>query len=848
MAVSLEQFVENLIRSGLFSAAELSAFQRSLPPEKRPKDAQELARSLNQAGKLTKYQAAAVYQGKTKGLALDEYIVLDRIGAGGMGEVFKAKHRIMERVVALKVLPLKAMKSPDAVQRFQREVRAAAKLTHPNIVTAYDAREHEGIHCLVMEYVDGKDLSNVLADEGPLPVDRAVNYVAQAARGLEYAHKQGVIHRDIKPGNLLLDREGTVKILDMGLARVGATDTPSDPKGAEPLTASGQMMGTWDYMAPEQAADTHGADHRADIYSLGCTLYRLLTGKPPYSGETAIQTLLAHQQAPIPSLSEARPDVPQELDAVFRKMMAKGPEDRYQSMGDVVADLEACFAGDELPAPSSGAQPAESSTDSKLTAFFQGLAKGGVAAKRKAAPVAEETMRRGPEQETSVAAGEGATVAVSGRKKLVLVGVAGGATGLVLILGLVLMLGRGGEESKEKPAQAAVKTDEERAKDERPSRELTARSSSPDVKEAEPEPPEWQAALDETAAKAKALIAEERFGEAKQLYDALGGRYEDSQLDDLINDAVTAIQGQAGSAYEQAEAQAKQLAGKKEYADARKALDGVINRHGIPANVEAAKQILAQIDAAEEVAEAQMAAAQDEAARTAEIEKQKQVEQRYTEAMKPIEELVAAWDFRAASAALAEVQFEEEEPAARLAAWRAGVARLVDLKVRIIAEINDSDPPLKSTALMIRGAGRDLTEASDNGISAELRTGNTESIGWPDVGPQAIEKLIGLVSTPDSSDDWLAAGVLALFSKNPSVAEKHFDHARSLGADIAPYLAPLAATAFREAKSLLEAKKSAEAEALLTTIEKTYGNTPWFSSNKPEFDAVRIQARQGIVV
>ncbi|NQT13136.1 MAG: serine/threonine protein kinase, partial [Planctomycetes bacterium] len=260
MAVSLEQFVENLVRSGLFSAAELSAFQESFAPEKRPKDAQGLARSLNQAGKLTKYQAAAIYQGKTKGLALDEYIVLDRIGAGGMGEVFKARHRTMERVVALKVLPLKAMKSPDAVQRFHREVRAAAKLTHPNIVTAYDAREHEGIHCLVMEYVDGKDLANVLADEGPLPVEQAVDYARQAARGLEYAHEQGVIHRDIKPGNLLVDRKGTVKILDMGLARIGAADTSSDPKGGEPLTASGQMMGTWDYMAPEQAADTHGAD------------------------------------------------------------------------------------------------------------------------------------------------------------------------------------------------------------------------------------------------------------------------------------------------------------------------------------------------------------------------------------------------------------------------------------------------------------------------------------------------------------------------------------------------------------------------------------------------------------
>jgi len=370
--VSLEQFVQHLTASGLMSAAEVTAFQDALPPDRKPKDGEALAREMFRANKLTRYQAQAVYQGKTKGLVFGEYRVLDKLGQGGMGVVLKAEHRRMERVVAVKMISAAAMKAPQAVARFYREVKAAAKLNHPNIVQAYDAGEDQGVHYLVMEYVDGKDLGAIVKESGPLPVAQAVECVIQAARGLQYAHDEGIVHRDIKPANLVVDKKGTVKILDMGLARVGGA---SDDPRAEKLTQSGQVMGSVDYMPPEQSQDTHAVARRADVYSLGCTLYRLLTGEAPSQGETLIQILLAHRESQIPSLCRARSDVPPALDAVFQKMVAKRPEERQQSMAEVVADLERCM-GKRAGAVQSLAEQSGSGGDQALSEGLSSLQEG----------------------------------------------------------------------------------------------------------------------------------------------------------------------------------------------------------------------------------------------------------------------------------------------------------------------------------------------------------------------------------------------------------------------------------------------------------------------------------------
>jgi len=382
MPLSLDHFIENVILSGLMSVDELAVFQGSLPPERQPRSPQDLARELILAGKLTRFQAEKVYQGKTRGLVFDEYTILDRLGAGGMGQVYRAEHHTMGRIVALKMLPPKMMDSPEAVRRFQREVRTAARLLHPNIVTAFDAREHDGVYCLVMEYVDGQDLATLVKENGPMPVESAVECILQAARGLEYAHGENVVHRDVKPSNLLVDKKGTVKILDMGLARVfGAPDQGSGDR----LTGSGQMMGTCDYLAPEQAENTRTADCRADVYSLGCTFFRLLTGSPPYTGDSMLKILLAHREAPIPSLCDDRGDVSPQLDAVCRKMLAKRPEDRYQSMTEVIAALETCMTGRQVR-PLAG----EVSGDTALTSFLQQLSEGAAGIRRRTAAAEEK--------------------------------------------------------------------------------------------------------------------------------------------------------------------------------------------------------------------------------------------------------------------------------------------------------------------------------------------------------------------------------------------------------------------------------------------------------------------------
>jgi formylglycine-generating enzyme required for sulfatase activity/tRNA A-37 threonylcarbamoyl transferase component Bud32 len=262
------------------------------------------------------------------------YCILRELGRGGMGIVYQARQTLMNRQVVIKVINKALLDNPDALERFHREVEAAARLAHPNIVTAYDAEQASDLHMLVMEFVPGQNLAEVLQKKGPLPVVHACVYARQAALGLQHAHEQGMVHRDIKPHNLMLTPKGQVKILDFGLAKL-----VSENRVQAALTALNSYMGTPDYSAPEQATDARKADIRADIYSLGCTLYCLLAGRPPFQEETPVQTILAHLEKEPPPLPELRPDVPAALWAVVARMLAKDPALRYQKPAEVAQAL-----------------------------------------------------------------------------------------------------------------------------------------------------------------------------------------------------------------------------------------------------------------------------------------------------------------------------------------------------------------------------------------------------------------------------------------------------------------------------------------------------------------------------
>ncbi|MBL8796862.1 MAG: serine/threonine protein kinase, partial [Planctomycetia bacterium] len=358
---STETFVETLRACELLDAPQLNELRRTFPAG--GDDPRPLARRLMQQGWLTAYQINQLLTGHGHELSLGHYILLERLGEGGMGQVYKARHQKLGRVVALKVMRKDRMTEHDTIRRFQREIQAIAQLSHPNIVMAFDADEVHGVHFFAMEYFEGIDLNRLVRRLGSLPISKACEYIRQAALGLQHAHERGLVHRDVKPSNLLLTKGGPpaaggslVKILDMGLARLemGSDATES----SQTLTQRGVIIGTADFIAPEQAMNPHGADIRCDLYSLGCTFYFLLTGQVPFTGGTALEKLFRHRLEPPKPVQELRPDVPDVVADIVQRLLAKAPADRYQTPATLATDLADVRAGassvqtfDNLAAP-----------------------------------------------------------------------------------------------------------------------------------------------------------------------------------------------------------------------------------------------------------------------------------------------------------------------------------------------------------------------------------------------------------------------------------------------------------------------------------------------------------------
>jgi len=329
-ATSTVELLDFVRRSGVVAADQLNRFVAGQP--NLPTDPTQSANLLVQKKILTAFQAKLLLAGRYKGFRLGAYLLQDQLGQGGMGAVYLAVHETLRRKAAIKVLPPGGNKL--SVERFLREARAAAALDHPNIVRTHDVGRDGDIHFLVMEYVEGQTLDRLLTASGPLSTQRAVEYIAQAATGLQHAYEKGFIHRDIKPSNLILSKDGTVKILDMGLARSFEKD--------DQLTAlldHDAVVGTADYISPEQAMNDPSVDIRTDIYSLGATFFAILTGRPPFDGPTASK-LIQHQMKAPPSLSQLDKTIPKVLAQVVAKMLMKKPEDRYQTPADVILALQ----------------------------------------------------------------------------------------------------------------------------------------------------------------------------------------------------------------------------------------------------------------------------------------------------------------------------------------------------------------------------------------------------------------------------------------------------------------------------------------------------------------------------
>lgn len=334
---SVEELVQLIRKSGMIDEEKLSSYlQRRQFTRGLPLDVRDFAEQMIGDGILTQFQAEQFLLGKWRGFTIGKYKLLERVGVGGMGQVFLCEHLFMRRRVAIKVLPPAKAEQPAALGRFYREARAAGSLNHPNIVRTHDIDQDGNLHFIVMDYVNGTNLLEIVKRFGPLDIGRAVSYTRQVALGLDYAFRNKIIHRDIKPGNVMIDRKGTARLLDMGLARF--INDHSDQ-----LTIKYDdkvVLGTADYVAPEQVANSHAVDIRADIYGLGATLYFLLAGHPPFPTGTVSQKLLWHRTKEPTPIRAIRPEIPEGLAAVLARMMAKDPKARYQTPAQVAAALE----------------------------------------------------------------------------------------------------------------------------------------------------------------------------------------------------------------------------------------------------------------------------------------------------------------------------------------------------------------------------------------------------------------------------------------------------------------------------------------------------------------------------
>lgn len=343
---SIQEFLGLTVRAGLINENDAKQLSDILlrPSQDERIDVRELADRLVAAGLLTKWQKRNLLRGRWRGFLLDDYCLLEPLGSGGVGVVYLANHLPSDKIVAIKILSNNSLENAIKQKRFEIEGRAASMLQHPNIVEIKELTEHKGQKLIVMEYVRGTNLQEYVAAHGPLSIAMTVDFAIQATEGLKHAHQAGMVHRDIKPLNLLIGIMGELKISDFGLARLLCENSQTLT-----IQRSGRILGTVDYLAPEQALDAHDVDGRADIYSLGCTIYFMLSGAPPFHSGNLAQRIAMHQSSPPPDLRKIRTDIPDQLLNIINQMLAKDPGQRYSSADDLLKALRSITQTRALP-------------------------------------------------------------------------------------------------------------------------------------------------------------------------------------------------------------------------------------------------------------------------------------------------------------------------------------------------------------------------------------------------------------------------------------------------------------------------------------------------------------------
>lgn len=795
---------------------------------------------------------------------LGEYRLLEKLGEGGMGAVFKALHTKLNRIVALKILRKELLADPQAIARFDREMEAVGAVDDPTVVRAMDAREVGGVRLLAMEFVEGLDLTAIVAQCHPLAVADACELVRQSAMGLQCVHDHKLVHRDVKPSNLMLNRMGRVKLLDLGLAKFQAGQASQD------VTGTDHTAGTLEYMAPECFSNDRSLDIRTDIYALGCTFFKLLVGQTPFAeAKSSAAMLAAHLHQTPPEVDRLRRDVPRELAQIVQRMLAKEPGRRYSSPGAVAdaltpfctgCDLKGLLARAEgFSAPLTVAQQAE--IDTADTSFTQLLRLAGTELPR---PHKRSGARRG-------------------RRSSMLWLLTGALTAVVVLIG-AFVVDRPQRPQPTAPQATAIVF-------QWPLNQRVGAKLSVDGKETPlPADVSWCKPLEPGQHRLRFV----RKGYMPyEITVQLGTGQSDEVKPSWVPESALVIvwpEYERHKAVVQVDNEAVELPsdgmlpGETRLPLAPGAHTICINREGfkpvarsfqfssgksqtlrpdwtpLPVDQTAANESALPkagntvVDedrekeaTAREVAKQQAAAeakAREEAAQRA-LEEQRR-EQAYADAMKPVEDRAAAWDFTGAQQALADIRFDDAPPTARAAERSKELELLADFKTRIIEQINASDPPLDTRALNIRGMNRRITKADENGIVVMSGDEKMQRQAWSSVGNKAVPKLAKLVANPDAADDWVALGLLALVGRDPNSAGVCFKKAESLGAKVEPYQGPLAALTLANARELIAKGQFQEADVELAGIEEQYGATSWSRLNKDSISAARAKAKAGI--